>query len=166
MPLETARLRLRSPRLADAPSLLRIFGDAEAQRHTLHFRTPREMRRHIAVHDRHRRKVGCGPWLVTEKATGAVVGWGGLYEDPLDTRFGIEVAYSFARSVWGKGYAGELVAFSLKHAREALGLPEVVAFCHPDNVASHRVLDKAGFVQERWIEDMQRHLYRKQLRAI
>ena len=166
MPLETARLRLSLPRLADAPALLAIFGDAEAQRHTLHFSTMRAMRRHIAAHDRYRRKVGCGPWLVTEKATGTVVGWGGLYEDPLDTRFGIEVAYSFARPVWGKGYAGELVAFSLAHARDALGLAEVVAFSHPDNTASCRVLARAGFVREHWVDEMQRHLYRRQLRAV
>ena len=163
MQLETARLRLRPPRLADARPLLAIFGDAEAQRHTLHFRTLREVRRHIAAHERQRRRIGCGPWLVTEKASGAVIGWGGLYEDPFDRRFGIEIAYSFARSGWGKGYAGELVAFSLAHARVALGLSEIVAFSHPDNAASRRVLDKAGFVQDRWIEDLQRHLYRRAL---
>ena len=115
---ETTRLRLRYPRLTDAPALLKIFSDVEAQRYTLHFGTLGECRRHIAVHDRHRRRTGCGPWLVTEKDGDRVIGWGGLYEDPLDRRWGIEVAYSFARSAWGRGYAGELVTYSLDVARD------------------------------------------------
>jgi ribosomal-protein-alanine N-acetyltransferase len=164
MPPETARLRLTYPRLADAGALFAIFGDAEAMRLTLHFEALRDCRRHIAAHERHRRRVGCGPWIAADKATGQVLGWGGLYEDPFDRRWGIEVAYAFARSAWGRGYASELVAFSLEHARDRLGLAEVVAFSHADNAASRRVLKKAGFALDRFIPDMDRQLYRRALR--
>ncbi len=163
MALETRRLSLRPPRLADAPALMTFFGDAEAQRYTLHFDSLRACRRHIAAHERHRRRVGCGPWLVTEAATGETIGWGGLYEDPFDRRWGIEVAYSFARSAWGKSYAGELVAFCLDYARDRLGLAEVVAFSHADNTGSRRVLERAGFAFERFLPDMDRNFYRRQL---
>ncbi|MBM3547175.1 MAG: GNAT family N-acetyltransferase [Alphaproteobacteria bacterium] len=163
MERETARLRLRPPRLSDAPALLSFFSDARAQRYTLHFGTLYECRRHIAVHERHRRRVGCGPWLVSEKASDAVIGWGGLYEDPLDRRWGIEVAYSFARSTWGQGYARELVSYSLDVARDELGLSEIVAFSHADNAGSRRVLEKAGFAFERYIPDMERNFYRRRL---
>jgi len=161
---ETARLRLRHSRLADAPALLEIFRDVEAQRYTLHFGSLGECRRHIAVHDRHRRRIGCGPWTVTEKESGRVIGWGGLYEDPFDRRFGIEVAYSFARSAWGRGFAGELVAHALAVARDDLGLSEIVAFSHEGNAGSRRVLERAGFVFERYLADMDRNLYRKRFR--
>ena len=160
---ETARLRLRYPRLADAPALLSFFGDAEAQRHTLHFDSLRACRRHIAAHERHRRRIGCGPWLVSEKSSGAVIGWGGLYEDPLDRRWGIEVAYTIARAAWGKGYASELVQHCLDVARNDLHLTEVVAFSHADNTGSRRVLEKAGFVFERYLPDMDRNFYRRKL---
>jgi [ribosomal protein S5]-alanine N-acetyltransferase len=160
---ETARLRLRPPRLADAPALLAFLGDAEAQRHTLHLPTLRACRRHIAVHERHRRRVGCGPWLVVETASGAVIGWGGLYEDPLDRGWGIEVAYSFARSAWGKGYASELVAYCLEVARLELGLAEVVAFSHAENLGSRRVLEKSGFLAERHVPAMARTIWRRRL---
>ena len=161
MKRETARLALRPPRLSDAPALLAIFSDAAAQRYTLHFGSLYECRRHIAVHERHRRRVGCGPWLISEKESGTVIGWGGLYEDPLDRRWNIEVAYSFARSSWGKGYASELVAHCLDGARDELGLAEVVAFSHADNAGSRRVLEKAGFVFERSLPEMDRNLYRR-----
>lgn len=163
MASETARLRLRYPTLADAPELLQIFSDVEAQRYTLHFGTLGECRRHIAAHERHRRRVGCGPWTVEEKAMGRVIGWGGLYEDPLDRRWGVEVAYSFARSAWGKGYAGELVDHCLDVARGDLGLSEVVAFSHEQNAGSRRVLERAGFVFERHLPEMDRNLYRRRL---
>lgn len=163
MGLETRRLAFRPPRLADAPALMKFFGDAEAQRYTLHFDSLRACRRHIAAHERHRRRVGCGPWLVTEKSSGETIGWGGLYEDPFDRRWGIEVAYSFARQAWGKGYAGELVAFCLDHARDKLGLREVVAFSHADNAGSRRVLERAGFAFERYLPDMDRNFYRRRL---
>ncbi len=163
MALETPRLSLRPPRIADAPAMLKFFGDAEAQRYTLHFETLRACRRHIAAHERHRRRVGCGPWLVTETATGETIGWGGLYEDPFDRRWGIEVAYTFARSAWGKGYAGELVAFCLDHARDQLGLKELVAFSHVENIGSRRVIERAGFAFERYLPDMERNFYRRRL---
>ncbi len=163
MALETPRLSLRPPRIADAPAMLKFFGDAEAQRYTLHFETLRACRRHIAAHERHRRRVGCGPWLVTETATGETIGWGGLYEDPFDRRWGIEVAYTFARSAWGKGYAGELVAHCLAVARDELSLTELVAFSHVDNIGSRRVLERAGFAFERYLPDMERNFYRRRL---
>ena len=163
MNAETKRLRLRQPTLSDAPEMMRFFGDADAQRYTLHFDTLRACRRHIAAHERHRRSVGCGPWLIIEKASGEVVGWGGLYEDPFDRRWGIEVAYTFVRSAWGKGYASELVEYCLNHARNDLRLNEVVAFSHADNTASRRVLEKAGFVVDRFVDEMDRYLYRRRL---
>ena len=38
------------------------------------------------------------------------------------------------------------------------------AFAHPKNTASQRVLLKSGFQQERFVPDMQRFLYRCELR--
>ena len=163
MALETRRLSLRPPRLTDAPAMLTFFGDAEAQRYTLHFESLRACRHHIAAHERHHRRVGCGPWLVTETATGETIGWGGLYEDPFDRRWGIEVAYTFARSAWGKGYAGELVAHCLAVARDELSLTELVAFSHVDNLGSRRVLERAGFAFERYLPEMDRNFYRRRL---
>jgi [ribosomal protein S5]-alanine N-acetyltransferase len=55
-------------------------------------------------------------------------------------------------------------AGSLEHARDRLGLAEVVAFSHADNAASRRVLKKAGFALDRFIPDMDRQLYRRALR--
>src|SRR5947199_10400428 len=105
MPLETARLLLRPPRLTDAAPLFEFLGDRTAMQYTIAQQSLRDCRRYIAVHERQRRRIGCAPWVVIEKATGRVIGSGGLYEDPFDPGRGVEVGYLFSPAVWGSGYA-------------------------------------------------------------
>jgi len=66
------------------------------------------------------------------------------------------VAYFFSPSVWGRGRASELVQASLIHAFQDLGLSRVGAFSRPDNVASIRVLAKAGFSRVRFLRSLER----------
>ena len=157
---ETHRLRLRVPCLADACPLFTFMGDREAMRFTISFATERDCRRHLAAHARQRRRLGFGPWTIIEKASGSVVGLGGLYDDPFEPGWGPEIGYHFAPSAWGKGYATELVRLCLTEAYTSLGLTEVKAFTHPNNVASRRVLQKAGFERGQFIQSMQRDLFR------
>lgn len=165
MELETERLRLRPPRLTDVPDLFRFLGDPDAMRFTHVQPDLRACRRHIAAHERRRRHIGCAPWTMIEKETGAIVGWGGLYDDPFAPGWGIEVAYLLAPCAWGRGYATELVFYCLEVAEMRPGLDSVAAFAHPLNTASRRVLDKTGFAIERFVPEMQRYLYRRRLNS-
>lgn len=161
----TERLVLRVPRLADAGELMRFFGDSEAMRYTIQFASLRGCRRHIAAHACQRRTKGYGPWTILEKASGQIVGFGGLCHDPFDPGWGIEVAYHFSPAVWGRGYATELTSHCLRVAAEQLRMGEVSAFAHPDNTASRRVLEKAGFEQQRFVPEMNRYIYVRTLLA-
>jgi RimJ/RimL family protein N-acetyltransferase len=156
---ETRRLRLRRPWLRDAPALLAILGDKQAMRLTHSIDGLKECRRYLAGHACQAGKTGYGPWTVIEKASGRIVGFGGLYDDPFDRGWGPEVSYRFAPAVWGLGYASELAAFALAFGHGRLGLGLIKAFAHPDNAASRRVLAKAGFREERFVEAMNRVLY-------
>jgi ribosomal-protein-alanine N-acetyltransferase len=163
MPLETARLMFRPPRLTDASPLFEFLGDAAATQYTKRQESLRECRRYLAVHERQRRRVGCAPWIIIEKQTNSAIGFGGLYDDPFDPGWGVEVAYSFAPIAWGKGYATELTRFCVALARLEARWPVLRAFAHPENVASQRVLLKSGFQQERFVPEMERYLYRLDL---
>ncbi|WP_371129845.1 GNAT family N-acetyltransferase [Phenylobacterium sp.] len=106
--LETERLALCRPRLGDAAELFGFLGDPQAMRFTQPRTSLRDCRRYLAVHERRRRAVGCAPWVVLNKGRSAIVGYGGLYEDPFDPCWGVEVGYFFAPGAWGKGFASEL----------------------------------------------------------
>lgn len=159
--IETLRLLLRPPRLADVPALFEFLGDAEAMRHTRVHASLRACRRHVAVHERRRRRDGCAPWTITTKADGRVVGWGGLYDDPFHPGWGVEVGYFLRPSAWGRGYASETVAAALAVADRALRLARVRAFAHPGNAGSRRVLEKAGFGVVRFVPELERLLYER-----
>lgn len=83
-----------------------------------------------------------GPWAVEERASGAFVGRAGL------TRFepwtDVEVAYALVRSAWGKGYASELAARSLRYAHEVVGARGVASHILLGNVAAVRVAERLG----------------------
>lgn len=157
--LETDRLLLRRPLLSDAPDLLDILGDEDAMRYTRRLDGLRACRRYIVGHECQRRKVGYGPWIVLEKARRVTIGVGGLYDDPFEVGWGIEVGFHFAATAWGRGYATELTQFSVQFAHERLGFAEVRAFAHPDNTASRRVLEKTSFERQCFIAEMNRYLY-------
>jgi RimJ/RimL family protein N-acetyltransferase len=59
-----------------------------------------------------------------------------------------ELGYIFNPRHQRRGYATEAVRAVVAHAFSSLRVHRVVANCNPDNVASWRVLEKAGFVQE------------------
>jgi [ribosomal protein S5]-alanine N-acetyltransferase len=159
MPIETARLLLRPPRLTDAPALFEFLGDTTAMQYTTPRTSLRDCRRYLAAHERQRRRVGCAPWVIAEKGIGATIGFGGLYDDPFDPGWGVEVGYFLAPAAWGKGYATELTRFCVALARDQARWPRLRAFAHPQNTASQRVLSKAGFAQERVVPEMNRLLY-------
>ena len=86
-------------------------------------------------------------WLVVRDQAGERLGLCGLVE-----RDGLEcpdIGYAFLARHSGHGYATEAAGAVLKHAREVIGLPKVVAITSPGNTASQRVLEKIGlrFVQ-------------------
>jgi [ribosomal protein S5]-alanine N-acetyltransferase len=159
--VETARLRLRPPRLSDVPMLFEFLGDPAAMRFTHCDQTLRQCRRRIAAHERRRQRDGCAPWAVLTKTDGRIIGWGGLYEDPFDPGWGVELGYSFHPAVWGNGYASELVAVCLGIADRVFRFKELKAFARPENRASRRVLEKSGFAVDRFIPQMGRLLYRR-----
>jgi [ribosomal protein S5]-alanine N-acetyltransferase len=94
---------------------------------------------------------GFGPWAFFEVATGAFAGRGGLEPTAVGGRESVEVLYAVASPLWGRGYATEMALAAVSRARE-LGLLEVVGFTLTTNLASQRVLARAGLRFERELE--------------
>ena len=65
------------------------------------------------------------------------------------------IGYIFNKEYWGRGYATEVAKALVRHGFTKLGVHRIYATCEPDNIASKRVLEKAGMVLEgRLREDM------------
>jgi len=120
MDVETARLILRRPRLVDVPALFEFLGDVKAMQYTHADVSLRECRRRVAVHEWRCRHDGYAPWTIIAKSDGRAIGWGGLYDDPFDPSWGVEVAYYFHPLAWGQGYASEMVTACMSVADHAL----------------------------------------------
>jgi RimJ/RimL family protein N-acetyltransferase len=58
------------------------------------------------------------------------------------------MGFRLARPFWGRGFATEAVRASRDYAFSTSRLPKLVARVHPANVASIRVVQKAGFDYE------------------
>jgi RimJ/RimL family protein N-acetyltransferase len=90
-------------------------------------------------------------WALFERPGEEFAGRGGLqYTDVLGTR-AVEVGWAIVPERWGRGLATELAMTSVEVAFSSLRLREVIAFTLPDNIASRRVMEKAGFAYEREI---------------
>lgn len=83
-------------------------------------------------------------WLVA-LADGTLVGtmcFKGLNQDGIaEAGYGVEAAYE------GNGYATEAVSAIAQWALEQKGVKQIEAETDPENIASQRVLTKAGFVK-------------------
>ena len=145
----TARLRLTRPRPEDLTDLIRINRDAKSMALLLGVRSAQETEGMLTRMIAHWEQHGFGWWVVFERDSGEFVGRGGLRQLNVEGKEEVEVAYGFLSEFWGRGYATELARESMRVGFKVLGLPELVCFTRPENKASERVMQKAGFVFER-----------------
>ena len=80
------------------------------------------------------------------KDTDEMIGAMGLYL--ADERRQGELGYNLKKRFWGMGYATEAAMGFIKLAFLGLGLHRVSARCDEENIASYRVMEKAGMRRE------------------
>ncbi|MCC6792792.1 MAG: GNAT family N-acetyltransferase [Thermomicrobiales bacterium] len=88
---------------------------------------------------------GMGSFAVVDHALGEVVG--NVLLRPLEEGPRVEVGYHIATRHWGRGYATEVARGAVRYGFEQLGLDEIFGVVVPDNIASRRVLEKAGLTR-------------------
>jgi ribosomal-protein-alanine N-acetyltransferase len=85
-----------------------------------------------------------GRWAVDEKRSGKFVGSFVIIPIPGDEEK-IQLGYSFIPEYWGKGFATEVTKAGLDYFRDQTPLTEIYAVTETLNIASQKVLVKAGF---------------------
>jgi RimJ/RimL family protein N-acetyltransferase len=145
--LDTPRLHLRRPQRGDALALFaRFAADAEVTRYLSwpRHRTVADTREFLDASEREWEAHGTGPYLVFSRE-GLLAGATGLH---LETPYRASTGYALARDAWGRGYATEATRAMISLAWSLPRMWRLYALCHPENAASLRVLQKAGFERE------------------
>jgi ribosomal-protein-alanine N-acetyltransferase len=145
--LETARLRLRLPSLEDAEAIFKQYAqDPEVTRYMI-WRPHQQI---AVTREFLQRCLRCWeegsafPWVITRKQDQSLLG---MIELRL-VGFKADLGYGLARQYWGQGYATEAVQALVGWALAQEGIYRVWAVCDTENLASARVLEKAGLERE------------------
>ena len=170
MNLQTERLVLRPFAAGDGPAFHEYMSDPEVARYTnllpISLEQAQEMIDNIvgaqAVSD-------ASPlaFAIALQGNGPLIGNCRLKrtrDDPGQA----DIAYFLSRRHWGRGYATEIVRALIDYGFGTLGLRRIYGLCVPENVASRRVMEKAGM----WAEEPltfyaeQGHFYRGEFRDL
>jgi RimJ/RimL family protein N-acetyltransferase len=146
--VETARLLLRRFTEDDVENLFELDSDPEVMRFLTGGRpTPRDvienetLPRFLHYYEPF---TGFGFWAAIEKSTGAFLGWF-HFRPPEDSPPGdVELGYRLRKSAWGKGFATEGSLALIRKGFTELDVRRVVAGTMAVNLASRRVMEKAG----------------------
>jgi len=168
--LDTERLRLRTVEAEDAPFYLALLNDpafisniGDRGVHSLAAARDAILNGPVKM----QATLGHSIYLVELKDTGEPIGMSGLIKR--DTLPDVDIGYAFMPAHRGKGYAFEAAVAVVKHAREQVGLTQLLAITSPHNSASNALLEKLGMQFDRIVhltpEDTGTRLYRMQLRA-
>jgi RimJ/RimL family protein N-acetyltransferase len=151
--LETDRLILRHLTTDDAafilelvnePSFIRYIGDKQVR--TLDDARAYVLNGPVKSYETY----GFGLNLVELKSGSTPIGMCGLLQR--ETLPDPDIGFAFLPAYWKQGYAFEAAAAVMKHARETLGIEQVLAITSPDNEASAKLLGKIGLRFDRVVK--------------
>ena len=138
--IETARLRLRAWSEADLDAFAAFSADPSTARFVGGVCSRDEAWRRMAAYAGHWLLRGYGLWALEEKASGAFVGYSGLWFPEGWPE--LELGWSLVKSAWGKGYATEAARRARRYAYDELGAKTLISFIDKENFASRAVADR------------------------
>ncbi|MBI3975534.1 MAG: GNAT family N-acetyltransferase [Armatimonadetes bacterium] len=147
--LETQRLLLRKLILEDVPDVFAYASDPEVARFTTWeaHQTIDDSRRFLEWVAEQYVTFQVAPWGVVHKGGRRIIGTCGyMWWRPGHAR--AEIAYAIGRNYWNQGLTTEAVREVIRFGFERMRLNRIEARCMVENVASERVMQKAGMTFE------------------
>lgn len=102
-----------------------------------------------------------GRWAIFSKTDDRFVGLFAVI--PLQNSNDLQIGYAFLKNEWGKGFATESLLAGVQYVFEKMNLPRIMAIVTAANLASEKVLVKAGFQKKDVLLDKQAKLNLYQL---
>jgi RimJ/RimL family protein N-acetyltransferase len=152
--LETPRLVCLRPQADQLRDLQTLLCDPRVARTLLSTGGPAtraEVAANMVAKQSHWDRYGFGPWTLYDRSDGTFVGRAGLQHTNATGEDEIEAGWAILPERWGQGLATELALAAVEVGLGPLALEAVIAYTLPDNLASRRVMEKAGFAYEREI---------------
>lgn len=143
--LITSRLLLRRFAVDDLTAYQQVMGQDLVGRHLPRGRglSMDESAALLDTWQRHVAEHGYGPWCVTNRSDGQVIGHCGVrYIDDTDE---VELLYALQHQSWGRGLASEAAAAAVDDAEARMLCSHLVAYTTSANGASQAVLLRCGF---------------------
>lgn len=154
--LQGPRLRLRALDMRDADALFALHSDQRVMRYwSFTAWTQRQQAvDHIARLAREREVMEFYPWVATLPDSDELVGTCSLFGVHREHARGV-IGYALAPRLWGQGLAGSMLRLALDFAFDTLDLNRIEADIDPLNIASCKLVERAGFereglLRERW----------------
>nr|WP_315031801.1 GNAT family N-acetyltransferase [uncultured Chryseobacterium sp.] len=96
-----------------------------------------------------------GSWAIVEKESPEnIIGFGGLSYRFYGEKEKLNLGYRFASQAWGKGYATEFTKKAIDLGFNEHRQGEIFALVRPSNLASVKVLEKAGMIKIGTLNDV------------
>jgi len=140
--LDTERLRLRPWRGEDLDAFATFMADGNDTHYIGGPLSRGDTWRRIAMFIGHWELCGFGNWVVEEKSSGALAGYGGLWM-PEEWPEG-ELMWGILRAYRGRGYATEAAGRARTFAYETLRWATIVSYIAPENEPSRKVAERLG----------------------
>lgn len=141
--METERTILRQLTSDDAEDFYNLNLDFEVLKYTgdKPFASIEKAREFLNQYDQYE-KYGVGRLAVIEKQTLKFIGWCGLRYNPVNDEY--DLGFRFFRKFWNCGYATETAKKCIEYGFTELKIWEIIGRASNENIASIRVLEKAG----------------------
>jgi putative AdoMet-dependent methyltransferase len=143
---------MRPLQLEDLDALAAIWADPEVTRFLPSQGNPisrENSEKALRAFIEHWQQQGYGIWAIVESRSSQMVGYCGLrYLEEFNE---VEVLYGLAKAYWGRGIATQAAKAAVAYGFNVSHLDKLIAMALPDNLASRRVIEKAGLQYEKRI---------------
>ena len=153
--IDTNRLLLREPMMEDASPIFQLYAQDKDVTRYLTFephQSIEETKTFLKRCLKNWKNETSFPWTIIRKKDKQLIG---MVEIVSIDQTGIQLGYVLAKSYWGNGYMTEVLQIIIDWAFRQKDTYRVWAICDIGNIASTRVMEKAGMQKEgilrRWV---------------
>jgi len=142
--IETERLYTKEITKDDLDLIQKLYQNAEVRKHYgKQVLSDEEIHTEIELYISLKAKFGHSRLMVFEKASNSFIGLAGIDNVTLNSEEK-QIGFTFHKEFWGKGYAVEIGQKLIA----TFGVNEISAYAGEENIQSHKVLEKLGFVNK------------------